>query len=81
MAKKVQGMPSVKYRGHVNSEGKPTNDRGKPPHKGGHRSGSKRNVLFKIGGDGSKQDKGAVTVDSPWNPGKCYPSAKFKPRA
>ena len=47
---KAQSMPAPRKKGHQNESGKPTNDRGKPPHKGGHRSGSMRKPTFKVGG-------------------------------
>jgi len=70
-----QGMPPVRKKGHQDESGKPTNDRGKPPHKGGHKAGSKRIATFRIGGkyDGS----GGVSASTPWNSGKCKPSAAF----
>lgn len=72
------GMPKPRKKGHQDESGKPTNTRGKPPHRGGHKAGSKRNVTFKIGGkpDGS----GGVSSDSPWKPGKCRPSSAYKSR-
>lgn len=74
-SKSSQGMPTPRKKGHQDESGKPSNTRGKPPHKGGHRAGSKRNISFKIGGkpDGS----GGVGSNSPWNPGKCRPSTAF----
>lgn len=72
---KAQSMPAPRKKGHQNESGKPNNDRGKPPHKGGHRSGSMRKPTFKVGGkaDGS----GGVSMASPWNAGKSKPSAAF----
>lgn len=65
------GMREKKTKGHQDESGRPTTNRGKPPHKGGYRKPKPKANWFEIG-DGILShigDKGKV-VGSKWNPGR-----------
>ena len=54
---------------HQNTEGKPSNSHGKPPHRGGAQAGGRRKLFFTIGGDKDGSPRiPEFKVASTWKP-------------